>query len=73
MRYRHGIWATAFSLLLCSLAGSIVEAVGNISADATGTSYLTGVCIPVPIIARAQHAASEGLTQQLAEFIGEVA
>ena len=72
MRYRHGLWATAFSLLFCSLAGSIGEAVGNISADVTGTSYLAGVSIPVPIIARTQQAACEGLTQQLAEFMGEV-
>ncbi len=45
------------------------EAAANISADATGTSYLAGVIIPVPIIARTQNAACKGLAQQLTEFL----
>ncbi len=46
------------------------EAAVNISADATGTSYLAGVIVPVPIIARTQNAACKGLAQQLGEFLG---
>ena len=46
------------------------EAAANISADATGTSYLAGVIVPVPIIARTQNAACKGLAQQLGDFFG---
>lgn len=46
------------------------EAAAHISADATGTSYLAGVIVPVPIIARTQNAACKGLAQQLGDFFG---
>ncbi len=43
--------------------------VGNISADATGTSYIAGLVVPIPIIARTQKAACQGLAAQLKEFL----
>lgn len=42
---------------------------GQISADATGTSYLAGLVIPIPILARPGNAACQGLAKQLREFI----
>lgn len=42
---------------------------GQISADATGTSYLAGLVIPIPILARPGNAACKGLANQLREFI----
>ncbi len=42
---------------------------GQISADATGTSYLAGVVLPIPILARPGNAACKGLANQLREFI----
>ena len=42
---------------------------GQISADANGTSYLAGVIIPIPILARPGNAACKGLANQLREFI----
>ena len=42
---------------------------GQISADATGTSYLAGLIIPIPIPARPDNAACQGLANQLREFI----
>ena len=42
---------------------------GQISADASGTSYIAGVVIPIPIIARPGNAACKGLAKQLREFI----
>lgn len=42
---------------------------GQISADATGTSYLAGVVLPIPILARPGNAACEGLAEQLRSFI----
>lgn len=42
---------------------------GNISADASGTSYVAGLIVPIPIIARTQKAACQGLAQQLKEFL----
>lgn len=44
-------------------------AAGNISADASGTSYVAGLIVPIPIIARTQKAACEGLAQQLKKFL----
>ncbi|CAN5134935.1 hypothetical protein BH24PSE2_BH24PSE2_04130 [soil metagenome] len=44
-------------------------AAGNISADASGTSYVAGFLVPIPIIARTQKAACEGLAQQLKHFL----
>ena len=42
---------------------------GQISADATGTSYLAGLVLPIPILARPGNAACKGLANQLREFI----
>lgn len=42
---------------------------GVISADANGTSYLAGLVIPIPILARPGNAACKGLAKQLREFI----
>ena len=42
---------------------------GQISADATGTSYLAGVVLPIPILASPGNAACEGLAEQLRSFI----
>jgi len=42
---------------------------GNISSDANGTSFVTGVVVPIPIIARVQSAACTGLSNQLNLFI----
>jgi hypothetical protein len=42
---------------------------GQISADATGTSYLAGVVVPIPILARPGNAACKGLATQLRAFI----
>jgi hypothetical protein len=42
---------------------------GQISADASGTSYLAGLIIPVPILARPGNAACKGLANQLRAFI----
>ena len=43
---------------------------GQISADASGTSYIAGLIIPIPIIARPGNAACKGLANRLREFIG---
>ena len=42
---------------------------GQISADANGTSYLAGVILPIPIIARPGTAACKALANQLREFL----
>ena len=42
---------------------------GQISADATGTSYLAGLILPIPILARPGNAACKGLAKQLREFV----
>jgi hypothetical protein len=42
---------------------------GQISAEANGTSYLAGLVIPIPILARPGNAACKGLANQLREFI----
>lgn len=42
---------------------------GQISADATGTSYLAGLVLPIPILARPGNAACKGLATQLRAFI----
>jgi hypothetical protein len=41
---------------------------GKISADATGTSYMPAVLIPIPLIARVQNSACNGLADQLRVF-----
>ena len=46
---------------------------GQISADANGTSYIAGLIIPIPILARPGNAACKGLANQLRKFIvGEI-
>ena len=42
---------------------------GQISAEANGTSYLVGLVIPIPILARPGNAACKGLANQLREFV----
>lgn len=48
-----------------------VNAAGYISADSTGTSFLAGLVLPIPIIARTGKAACEGLASQLSDFLVE--
>ena len=42
--------------------------VGRISTDAVGTSYLPSFVIPIPLLARVEGDACEGMGKQLAEF-----
>ena len=42
--------------------------VGRISSDASGTSYMPAVVLPVPIIARVQAQACDGMASQLEQF-----
>ena len=42
---------------------------GAISADANGTSYLAGVILPIPILARPGNAACKALAEQLRTFL----
>jgi hypothetical protein len=44
-------------------------AVGRISTDALGTSYVPAVVVPVPLIARVQNSACNSLSEQLKTFI----
>ncbi len=44
---------------------------GAISADANGTSYLAGLVIPVPILARPGNAACQALANQLKDFLND--
>ncbi len=44
-------------------------AVGKVSTDAIGTSYMPAIIVPVPIIARVQNAACTSLARQLKSFI----
>ena len=44
-------------------------AVGKVSSDATGTSFMPAVVVPVPFIARVQHSACNSLADQLKLFI----
>ena len=46
-----------------------LSASGQISADANGTSYLAGLVLPIPILARPGNAACKGLAAQLRVFI----
>ena len=47
-----------------------LDASGQISADANGTSYLAGLVVPIPILARPGNAACKGLANQLRSFVG---
>ena len=46
-----------------------LSAAGYISADSTGTSYVAGLMLPIPLIARTGKAACEGMAEQLGEFL----
>ena len=43
--------------------------VGRISTDASGTSYMPAIVIPIPMLARVQANACEGMGRQLGEFL----
>lgn len=45
------------------------SAVGSISTDATGQSYIPAVVIPIPLIARVEASACNGLGNQLKAFL----
>lgn len=45
------------------------KAAGRVSSDATGTSYMPALVVPIPIIARVQNSACTGLANQLEGFI----
>ncbi len=47
------------------------EDAGTISAEATGTSYMPAIVVPIPLIARTQSAACKGLADQLRDFVGD--
>ncbi|HEX2237283.1 MAG TPA: hypothetical protein VHJ19_02750 [Gammaproteobacteria bacterium] len=47
------------------------QSAGLISAEASGSSYLPAFIIPIPLIARTQAAACNGLARQLQEFLTE--
>jgi hypothetical protein len=47
------------------------QSAGLISAEASGSSYLPAFIIPIPLIARTQAAACNGLARQLKEFLLE--
>ncbi|NOX49726.1 MAG: hypothetical protein GXP16_04215 [Gammaproteobacteria bacterium] len=42
---------------------------GRVSTDASGTSYIPAIVIPIPIIARVQSSACNGLANQLKQFV----
>ncbi len=46
-----------------------LNAAGQISADANGTSYIAGLILPIPILARPGNAACQGLAEQIRQFI----
>ena len=48
-----------------------LSSAGEISADANGTSYLAGLVVPIPIMARPGSAACKALAKQLKEFLTE--
>lgn len=48
-----------------------LQTVGRISSDASGTSYMPAVIIPVPLIARVQAQACDGLAAQLKDFFAQ--
>jgi hypothetical protein len=45
------------------------SAVGRVSTDALGTSYVPAVVVPVPLIARVQNSACNSMADQLKTFI----
>lgn len=46
-----------------------MSSVGKISTDASGTSYMPAVIVPVPMIARVQSSACGGMANQLKAFL----
>ena len=44
------------------------KVLGKINADASGTSYMPAIVIPIPIIARVQANACKGIAKQLLDF-----
>lgn len=46
-----------------------IESVGKISLNARGTSFMPAVIIPIPLIARTQTAACDGVSSQVREFL----
>jgi len=46
-----------------------MSSAGEISADANGTSYLAGLVLPIPIMARPGNAACKALGNQLRDFL----
>ena len=47
-----------------------LESVGSISTDAIGQSYMPALVVPIPLIARVEANACNGLGNQLKQFIG---
>jgi hypothetical protein len=47
------------------------RSIGAVNADATGMSYIPALIVPVPLIARTQNAACNGLAEQLKEFFAQ--
>ena len=45
------------------------EAAGTVTADYSGTSFLPALVVPIPLIARTQSKACNGLAKQLRKFI----
>jgi len=45
------------------------QLVGKVSARATGTTYIPALIIPIPLIARTEAAACNGVAEQLADLI----
>ena len=45
--------------------------IGAVSADASGMSYVPALLVPVPLIARTQNAACQGVAEQLRGFFSE--
>ena len=46
-----------------------LDTAGQINAAATGTSYLAGLVVPIPILARSGNAACKALSGQLRSFV----
>ena len=56
--YEASIWDLADS-----------EAAGTVTADYSGTSFLPALVVPIPLIARTQSKACNGLAKQLKTFL----
>ena len=57
-KYQASVW---------DLSG--LEDAGTVSADFSGTSFLPAVVVPIPLIARTQAKACQGLSDQLKLFV----